>query len=114
MRLYQCCQTFESSSTRSMRQTSPASIIIGLACRPNSTLYILKVALRNLSNRLARSRTDIIDGLARTAIDEFAINEQFVLGHSRFSFRKNEIVGLYAYQQGICKNPFQFPIFVSK
>src|SRR5258706_13298536 len=93
MRLYQSRQLLECSSARSMRQTGPASIIIGLACRGNCTLYILKVALRNLSNRLARSGADIINRPARTAIDEFAINEQFVLGHSGFSFRKFEIVG---------------------
>src|SRR5258706_16138284 len=93
MRLYQSRQLLECSSARSMRQTGPASIIKSLACRGNCTLYILKVALRNLSNRLARSGTDIVNGLTRTAIDEFSINEQFVLGHSGFSFRKVEIVG---------------------
>src|SRR5438132_9203285 len=92
MGLYHCCQFLERGSTRSMRQTGPASIIESLPCRGNSTFHVFKRTLRNSRNWLARSRADIFNGLARTAIDEFTINEQFVLGHSGFSFRKGEIV----------------------
>src|SRR5260221_10441194 len=91
--LYQCCQFLECCRTRSMRQTGPASIIESLPCRGNSTFHVFKRTLRNARDWLTRSRADIVNGLPRTAIDEFAINEQFVLGHSGFSFRKGEIVG---------------------
>src|SRR5579883_2141367 len=75
-----------------MRQTRPAPVIEGFSRRCDRLLHVFEAALRNLRDRLARGRPDVIDDLSRTALDEFTIDQEFVLSHLNSPFRLSKIV----------------------